>query len=343
MTVCCCWTVSALRQVDSKLSCAVGSSSPTSHHRHQPSSHSQASVPPATTIAMHTDQSTDRVALACLQCRRRHIKCDASRPLCRRCRREGKECTYQASRRGGLDKAALARTRLNRRKNPDIAIVQRHEGFDDPNLQSAYHQQIPGEQSTNPSAMKSQYLDLYYEYFWRPFPMVLPHYFLQLRLKRKRYHGLEVLIAVMEWIGSIYELSDSSEQYYETASHLLQEPASTPFNVQALTLMALAQHHCDDRALARSTLDQAIVIALQLGMNKRGFARQFGEHDAVLEESWRRTYYIVYSIDQEFSVVSRILNFVLANEANTVDLPCDDTMYESGVSIAYAAKNELTL
>ncbi|KAF2648095.1 hypothetical protein K491DRAFT_550174, partial [Lophiostoma macrostomum CBS 122681] len=49
---------------------------------------------------------------ACIQCRSRHVKCDSTQPVCTRCRRDGKDCTYTKSRRGGLDKAALARRRL---------------------------------------------------------------------------------------------------------------------------------------------------------------------------------------------------------------------------------------
>ena len=33
-----------------------------------------------------------RVTLACVQCRERHIKCDAQLPFCSRCQTEGKQC-----------------------------------------------------------------------------------------------------------------------------------------------------------------------------------------------------------------------------------------------------------
>ncbi|UNI17034.1 hypothetical protein JDV02_003413 [Purpureocillium takamizusanense] len=52
-----------------------------------------------------------RVSLACLPCRSRHVRCDAAQPVCERCTVEGRECRYAKSRRGGLDRAALAARR----------------------------------------------------------------------------------------------------------------------------------------------------------------------------------------------------------------------------------------
>ncbi|KAL6879309.1 Alb1 domain-containing protein [Trichoderma novae-zelandiae] len=52
-----------------------------------------------------------RVSLACLPCRTRHVRCDARKPRCNRCCEEDKECSYAKSRRGGLDRAALAARR----------------------------------------------------------------------------------------------------------------------------------------------------------------------------------------------------------------------------------------
>ncbi|PTB69260.1 hypothetical protein BBK36DRAFT_1103254, partial [Trichoderma citrinoviride] len=52
-----------------------------------------------------------RVSLACLPCRTRHVRCDAKKPRCNRCCEEDKECSYAKSRRGGLDRAALAARR----------------------------------------------------------------------------------------------------------------------------------------------------------------------------------------------------------------------------------------
>lgn len=39
-------------------------------------------------------------SLACLACRRRHVKCDALMPACTRCRTNHTECQYVRSKRG---------------------------------------------------------------------------------------------------------------------------------------------------------------------------------------------------------------------------------------------------
>ncbi|CAI4218841.1 unnamed protein product [Parascedosporium putredinis] len=52
-----------------------------------------------------------RVSLACIPCRTRHIKCDATRPYCHRCASSERECHYERSRRGGLDRETLAARR----------------------------------------------------------------------------------------------------------------------------------------------------------------------------------------------------------------------------------------
>jgi hypothetical protein len=43
-------------------------------------------------------------ALACTECRRRHLKCDARIPICARCTESGYHCSYLKSRRGGKRK-----------------------------------------------------------------------------------------------------------------------------------------------------------------------------------------------------------------------------------------------
>ncbi|KAH8728108.1 hypothetical protein GQ44DRAFT_610186 [Phaeosphaeriaceae sp. PMI808] len=172
--------------------------------------------------------------------------------------------------------------------------------------------------------------ELYYSNFWRSAPMVLPHHFLQERFCNNPEHGMGPLLAVLQWIGSIYAPWIPSEPYYENALHALQHPVNTPFNVQALMLLGHAQFHSDIRDEGDRSLSVAVTMALQLGMNDRNFAQAFGEGNPVLEESWRRTYYMLYAFDQSFTIVRRRYTFPLGNATNTVELPCDDEMYISG-------------
>ncbi|KAF1843848.1 uncharacterized protein K460DRAFT_387804 [Cucurbitaria berberidis CBS 394.84] len=174
-------------------------------------------------------------------------------------------------------------------------------------------------------------LELYFENFWPSFPIVLPfHYFQARRLHEK--HGMDELLLVLQWIGCIYAPWTVSEPYYKTALQALSSVslARTPFNVQALMLFAIAQYHCDVRGEARLRLDQAVSLALELCMNQTGFAQAYGEANPVLEESWRRTYYMITIANQYFAIVTNSPIYTLLTVPNFVDLPCDDDLYESG-------------
>jgi hypothetical protein len=205
-------------------------------------------------------------------------------------------------------------------------------GSDDRYQQYADVQQMSSHSQVVLQVDTDRLIQLYYEYFWHPFPVALPYHIFQERIHTNPEHGLGAVFIIMQWIGSIYAFKVSSKPYYEMALQALKQPATTPFNVQALMLFAVAQHYCEQREEARKTLDVAVAMALQLRMNEQAFAQIYGEGNAVLEESWRRTYYHLYRFDQEFSIGARLLTFVLANIPNTVNLPCDDHVYQSGVS-----------
>lgn len=315
----------------------------------------------------------ERVVLACIQCRSRHVKCDSNQPICNRCRRDGKECNYQKSRRGGLNKEALARRRLRLQQEAEqgrqvakepIQVDQAsshttpmsssqgddsfHSGHSSiPSLRDLRIQDLGSSMSGTLSFQVNdeRLLELYYEYFWPAFPIVLPQQYFLSR-KSTESHGVEELSLVLEWIGSLYASWCPSEPYYQAALEAISSPLlpRTPFNVQAVMLFAVAQHHQDFRPESRRTLDLAILIALELDMNKRDFARLWGEGNAVLEESWRRTWYMLAVSDQHFAIVMNTPIYQLAEMPSDVYLPCDDEFYITGVSVfslhAVACTNE---
>ncbi|KAF2869159.1 hypothetical protein BDV95DRAFT_609393 [Massariosphaeria phaeospora] len=174
-------------------------------------------------------------------------------------------------------------------------------------------------------------LNLFYENFWPGLPATLPlHYLCQRKMNDK--HGLEDLLLVMQWIGSVYAAWTPSEPHYETALRALSRPIlpRSPFTVQALMFFSVAQYHWDLRLESRLTLDAAIDMALELQMNTRAFASTYGEWNPVLEESWRRTWYVLKLIDQHLAVVVNNPTFALRDIPESVDLPCEDVHYESG-------------
>lgn len=144
---------------------------------------------------------------------------------------------------------------------------------------------------------------------------------------------MPVLLLVLQWIGSFYAPWVPSEPYHEAALKAVASPTleRTPFNVQSLMLFALAEFYCNHKSQARKRLETAVTLALELSMNERDFAHAYGEGDPVLEESWRRTYYMLYIVDQHFAIVTNTPFHALLAVPNNVDLPCDDEYYKCGV------------
>jgi hypothetical protein len=308
----------------------------------------------------------DRVNLACVQCRSRHIKCDATQPICIRCSRSGKECIYQKSRRGGLDKAALARRRLKLQREAELEKQKQSDpntGYQSPPQSSSdsspnYDQALHGDIASSCSGIHAlsvtdqrplesndmsfhfsndRLIELFFYNFWPAFPIVLPLRFFRMR-KTMQDHGMTELICVIHYIGSLYAPWASSEPYYDAALTAFNAPHTprSPFNVQALMLFAVAQHHQNLRPESRVTMNLAIAIAIELHMNEKGFAQAYGEGSPVLEECWRRTWYSLHVSDQHLSVVSSRLLYLMAAVETTVDLPCDDESFETGVSQIYS-------
>jgi len=79
-------------------------------------------------------------------------------------------------------------------------------------------------------------------------------------------------------------------------------------------------------------MNAATHLALDLGMHDRKFAEQNGNGDAILEESWRRTWWQIYVADAFFAAMARANTFPTCNVNATVELPCEEEDYEAGVS-----------
>jgi hypothetical protein len=188
-------------------------------------------VSPDTTL-----KQIERVVLACVQCRSRHVKCDATLSICKRCERDGKVCDYRKSRRGELDKAALAQCRLRLQQEAERA--QHNEQHDqvqsdqDCSFGTGRQQSITPSQTneqilprsptdypdTNPfhfgeikppdmnpifQVSADRLLEPYFDSFWPSFPFVLLlHHLLERRLSTN--HGTKELWIVLQYVVSIY-------------------------------------------------------------------------------------------------------------------------------------------
>ena len=177
-------------------------------------------------------------------------------------------------------------------------------------------------------------LHAYYEFFHKSHPFILPQKNFEAKIASPK-SSIRTLTSVMEYVGSFYIQSGCKNeieiQVNNELAELLRSGASDGFAVQALLLMALAQSMCNDHETSTKFLNCSLESAKAIGMQTREFARQFGEFDTFLEESWRRTWWMLYLTEANFAVIQRGFNPTLSAFEQVVELPCEEECYCSGV------------
>ncbi|CAG8273440.1 unnamed protein product [Penicillium salamii] len=317
-----------------------------------------------------TSQSSraTRSSLACLPCRSRHLKCDGKRPCCDRCSETKNQCAYAQSRRGGLDRAALAerRQRLaetskNRhvnRKNSAAVILQQSQDDLAPGQLDFRQERSMFDLGTIASTgdlflqvMDTVHLvnietdplvDSYYKTFHICHPFVLPKHHLEtLHQDPRRQQEFAPLIAAIRLVGNIYkerELSIPLQEHLEAS--ISQAVASDPIIVQCRLLYSMALFWYEYKSDAKSQMDMANKLAIELQMFRCEFAVAQGADDLVLRESWRRTWWMLYIIEAYYAGTLGTMNFRVINIDATVELPCDEADYETGNIPASKTLNE---
>ncbi|CAG8030302.1 unnamed protein product [Penicillium salamii] len=298
-----------------------------------------------------------RSSLACLPCRSRHLKCDGKRPCCDRCSGTKNQCTYAQSRRGGLSRAALEerRQRLaeiskNRHVNHknSATVIFRQSQDDLAPSQLDFPQEHPifnlGAIATGDSFLQvmdtvppvnietDPLVDSYYKKFHICHPFVLPKHHLEtLHQDPRRQQEFLPLIAAIRLVGNIYkerELSHPLKEHLEAS--ISQAVASDPIIVQCRLLYSMALFWYEEKVDAKSQMDMANKLAIELQMFHCEFAVTQGADDLVLRESWRRTWWMLYIIEAYYAGTLGTMNFQVINIDATVELPCDEADYESG-------------
>ena len=304
-----------------------------------------------------------RSSLACLPCRSRHLKCDGKRPHCARCSEVGKQCSYARSRRGGLDRAALAERRkqmaaaantvsVNESDPQGAATVPRPLERTAQHLDMNYRHE-PGMLSLNggtdttgiflqaaspahPSNIENDPLiNSYYKNFHICHPFILPRKFLtRLYQDPHRQRGFAPLIAVLRFVGNIYSTREWSIPRKECIERSISQASpSDPIVVQCRLLYSMALFWYDYKTDAKLQMDMATKLAIDLQMFRCEFAAARGADDLVLRESWRRTWWMLYIVDAYYAGTLGTMNLRVLKIDTTAELPCDEWDYESGVSI----------
>jgi hypothetical protein len=184
-------------------------------------------------------------------------------------------------------------------------------------------------------AQVDQLLTKYYVFFHVAHPCVLPRWSLLLRLDGEPIVS-DTLLPVLLYIGSIYTnmvdsgpLAKAASQAVSTARR--RSGPLSPYYIQALLLYAIAVYWCNEPERGRDLLNEVICMALTLGMQKMDFALQYGQGDPVLQESWRRTWWMIYITDAHIAGSTHSFPTKSGAVEMTAGLPCEEHKYESGV------------
>lgn len=183
--------------------------------------------------------------------------------------------------------------------------------------------------------------DAFYHFFHGGHPFVLPkEYFIRM-LKDGTTPNLNVVMAAMRYVGSLYvDAGPARATYLDEAIRLCYQPgtAKDGFLIQALLLIIVGLDGQCNQGKARELLADCERFAIEIDLNKREFAVMHGRGNPVLEESWRRTWWDLYVCDGMIAGVHRVTKFLLFDIQADVGLPCEEQQYLTGVSISPVAK-----
>lgn len=270
--------------------------------------------------------------MACMACRSKHLKCDGKTPVCTRCAASDRECIFVQSRRGFngsqkrqttqptatpsevIEDAALTDIQLSSLPSTEqqLLIGGSQMSCNDDTLS------IPRVECDN---LGDDYLiELYYQYIHPAHPFIIP----RMMYLRDRSIIPDYLEKIMHFIASHFSSADS-ETYRQRAN--IDFNAGIPedgFKVQGLLLFTLASYARFERDQGNKALTEAVDLALRIGLDSDAFAS--GQHH-VLQESWRRTWWELYTITGLISLIAK--SNVRLSQPRHLALPGDCADYES--------------
>ncbi|RAH48134.1 Zn(II)2Cys6 transcription factor [Aspergillus brunneoviolaceus CBS 621.78] len=247
-------------------------------------------------------------ALACVPCRRRHLKCDARMPICTRCQNNNHDCRYVRSRRGlrsnktgpgpTAEEEADALFSSNIMNWLDASFLDPDSLLDIPDLSLDIFHQDPAPTSATPvhiphveDITHDAMIQLYYHHFHRSHPVLLPRRALASSVAQ---HIPDYIPDIMRYIGSHYTSAPTlKDSFYQSAYTVLTAPKDG-FQAQGLLLLSILEHSHGREEAARRLLREAVQVAYGIGMQTQAFASENSHGYPVLEESWRRTWWELY-------------------------------------------------
>lgn len=316
-----------------------------------------------TTGSNNNNSQRASVAVACVPCRSRHLKCDGG-VRCSRCRTDNVECTYIKSRRGWKGKrknkddapasAPTPATLTNGMTGAELSPPNGHLSPPEYSYNAgvqAMNQLSPttglgvqpvarpiAQLNLNGTARVNRFghhgpetaVQAFYHYFYNSHPFCLPEPRLAAIFKDRQAPLLEYAV---QFIGSSYLPSVPTDMYMEALNRNIDNGnyPRDAWTVQALLLFSIGLHAHNQVPRAAQIFTAAQTLTLEIGLNRMEFAMVHGNNDPQLEESWRRTWWSMFTANGMMTAVNPGVPFRLKDVVTDVPLPCEDDQYFSGI------------
>jgi hypothetical protein len=174
----------------------------------------------------------------------------------------------------------------------------------------------------------------FFHHFYNSHPFCLPEPKLLEVFNQRKAPLLEYAV---QFIGSSFITAIPTDMYKEALDRHVNN-GNFPrdgYSVQALLLFSIGLHAHNEVPRAAQVFAIAQAMTLELGLNRMEFAIIHGENDSQLEESWRRTWWSMFTVNGMMTAVNPGVQFKLKDILTNVPLPCEDSQYFSGVSHFY--------
>ncbi|KAF2024196.1 hypothetical protein EK21DRAFT_79240 [Setomelanomma holmii] len=301
------------------------------------------------------NQARASVAVACVPCRSRHLKCDGG-GRCSRCRADNVECTYIKSRRGWKGKRknkdeSGGPVTLNGMPTSEVPITNGHlsspeysyngdlKQLSSPPNNLGVHAPAPpvAQLNLNGTSRLNRFGHLgpetatqaFYHYFYNSHPFCLPEPRLLEVFQDRQAPLLEYAV---QFLGASFLPSVPTDMYKEALNRHINNGnfPRDAFSVQALILFSIGLHAHNEVPRAAQVFAIAQALTLELGLHRMEFALMHGGGDPQLEESWRRTWWSMFTVNGMMTAVNPGVQFKLKDVITDVPLPCENDQYFSG-------------
>ena len=276
--------------------------------------------------------------LACIECRRKHVKCDGVTPVCGRCAAEKQKCNYTPSRRGRVRRRRGCSTTDELPRDSALVSLQNHSIAGDmttinsPTETGSIESRATSSNSRAPSVVAGldqveyqRLLNLFYTRFYPAHP------FLVSRAAYPAQHFPAYLELVVCFIGNHFHATSSHTSFLKDAviaamSEANDEPAVA--RVQALVLFSIIMHARHLTREAEAAISRAVKIAIAIGLNREDYGVSQGASNQQLE-SLRRTWWELYTIDAYTAALHRRTTFASRSISPQPFLPKSQFVFES--------------